>query len=71
MQRLSGMSTENFDKDKVIPILNRILEMELAGSVRYTHYSLMVYGYNRIPIVGWLREPEHDAEPGSLGQDLN
>ena len=57
MQRLSGMSTEkDFDKDKVIPILNRILEMELAGAVRYTHYSLMVYGYNRIPIVGWLRE---------------
>jgi bacterioferritin len=29
--------------------------MELAGVVRYTHYSLMVYGYSRIPIVGWLR----------------
>lgn len=37
-------------------ILNRILEIELAGVVRYTHYSLMVFGYNRIPIVGWLRE---------------
>jgi bacterioferritin len=23
--------------------------------VRYTHYSLMVYGFNRIPIVDWLR----------------
>jgi bacterioferritin len=22
--------------------------------VRYTHYALMVYGYNRIPIVSWL-----------------
>ena len=29
--------------------------MELAGVVRYTHYSLMVYGYTRIPIVSWLR----------------
>ena len=28
--------------------------MELAGVVRYTHYSLMVYGYQRIPIVEWL-----------------
>nr|MBP8098820.1 bacterioferritin [Arenimonas sp.] len=27
----------------------------LAGVVRYTHYSLMVYGYNRIPIVSWLK----------------
>lgn len=51
------MSIEkDFDKDKVIHILNRIMEMELAGAVRYTHYSLMVFGYNRIPIVGWLRE---------------
>lgn len=46
----------NIDREKVSSLLNRILEMELAGSVRYTHYSLMVYGYNRIPIVSWLRE---------------
>jgi bacterioferritin len=39
----------------VIQALNTILEMELAGVVRYTHYALMVYGYNRIPIVSWLR----------------
>lgn len=43
------------DKAKVIDALNTILEFELAGVVRYTHYSLMVYGYNRIPIVSWLR----------------
>ncbi len=36
--------------------LNKILESELAGTVRYTHYSLMTYGYNRIPIVKWLNE---------------
>ncbi|MEZ5671733.1 MAG: ferritin-like domain-containing protein [Thiotrichaceae bacterium] len=42
------------DKTLVISALNRILEMELAGVVRYTHYSLMVFGYNRIPIVSWL-----------------
>ena len=38
-----------------INTLNRIMELELAGVVRYTHYSLMVYGYNRIPIVSWLK----------------
>jgi bacterioferritin len=43
------------DKRKILGVLNHILEMELAGVVRYTHYSLMVYGYNRIPIVSWLR----------------
>lgn len=42
------------DKKSAIEILNRIMELELAGVVRYTHYSLMVFGYNRIPIVSWL-----------------
>ncbi|MDJ0624969.1 MAG: ferritin-like domain-containing protein [Candidatus Caenarcaniphilales bacterium] len=40
---------------KTVQILNSILEYELAGVVRYTHYSLMVVGPNRIPIVEFLR----------------
>ena len=44
------------DVKLAIKKLNRILELELAGVVRYTHYSLMVYGYNRIPIVSWLND---------------
>lgn len=44
------------EKSKAVEVLNRILELEMSGVVRYTHYSLMVYGYTRIPIVGWLRE---------------
>ena len=52
--------TEDFtmnDKDtkNAIDVLNKIMEIELAGVVRYTHYSLMVYGYNRIPIVSWMK----------------
>ena len=43
------------DKKAVVGVLNKILEIELANVVRYTHYSLMVFGYNRIPIVSWLR----------------
>lgn len=43
------------DKDKVVAVLNRILETELAGVVRYTHYSFLVFGFGRIPIVSWLR----------------
>ncbi len=42
-------------KKTAIDALNRIMELELAGVVKYTHYSLMVYGYNRIPIVSWLK----------------
>ncbi|UTV30297.1 ferritin-like domain-containing protein [Photobacterium atrarenae] len=43
------------EKKQVIDLLNNIMENELAGVVRYTHYSLMVFGYNRIPIVSWLK----------------
>jgi bacterioferritin len=50
------MPEQDWDRAKVIRLLNEILEAELAGVVRYTHYSLMVFGYNRIPIVSWLRE---------------
>lgn len=46
----------DIDNKKAIEILNRIMELELAGVVRYSHYSLMVYGYNRIPIVDWLKK---------------
>jgi bacterioferritin len=46
----------NFDTQPVIDTLNKIMEAELAGIVRYNHYALMVFGYNRIPIVSWLRE---------------
>ena len=46
---------EDATKQIAIDALNRIMELELAGVVRYTHYSLMVYGYNRIPIVSWLK----------------
>jgi len=44
------------DTQHAIKALNHIMELELAGVVRYTHYALMVYGYNRIPIVSWLKE---------------
>jgi bacterioferritin len=47
------MSLKN--KKPVINQLNKILEAELAGVVRYTHYSMMIFGYTRIPIVSWFR----------------
>ena len=43
------------DTKKAIKLLNKIMELELAGVVRYMHYSLMIYGYNRIPIVDWMK----------------
>lgn len=55
------MAEQKVDKVKVIALLNTILEMELAGVVRYTHYSFMVYGFNRIPIISWLREQADES----------
>ena len=65
------MSEDNFDKAAALKLLNHILEAELAGVVRYTHYSLMVFGHNRIPIVSWLRSEattclSHANEAGEL-----
>lgn len=42
------------DKEAAVGVLNRILEAELAGVVRYTHYAFLVFGFGRIPIVSWL-----------------
>lgn len=54
---MSGIDTE-----KVVAVLNRLLEAELAGVVRYTHYSFLVFGYGRIPIVSWLREQAAESQ---------
>jgi bacterioferritin len=65
------MAEETFDKSAAVKLLNQIMEAELAGVVRYTHYSLMIFGHNRIPIVSWLRNEAntclaHANEAGEL-----
>jgi len=65
------MADKGFDTEEAVGVLNGILEMELAGVVRYTHYSFMVYGFGRIPIVSWLRSQAdesmvHAHEAGEL-----
>jgi len=47
--------TEVIDETKVIAALNHILEAELSGVVRYTHYSLMITGPYRIPLVDFMK----------------
>ncbi len=43
------------DKQAIVAQLNKILQLELAGVVRYLHYSFLVFGPNRIPIVSFFR----------------
>jgi bacterioferritin len=60
------------DQKKAIELLNSIMEFELAGVVRYTHYSLMVTGPNRIPIVEFfkLQATESLAHAQQVGEIL-
>jgi bacterioferritin len=51
----------SINREQVIDQLNRILECELAGVVRYTHYSMMIFGYSRIPIVSWFQEEARES----------
>jgi bacterioferritin len=65
------MTEQTFDQATAVALLNEILETELAGVVRYTHYALMVFGHSRIPIVSWLRAEantslDHANEAGEL-----
>ena len=41
--------------DKAIHVLDDIMKVELAGVVRYTHYSVMVTGPNRMPLVEFFK----------------
>jgi len=68
------------DRDEAMKVLNEIVELELAGAVRYTQYSLMVFGHARIPIIGWMREQAAESlthaalageEVTSLGQPVS
>ena len=47
---------ETLDNKVVCEILNRIVEAEMAGVVRYAHSSLMITGPYRLPIVTFLQE---------------
>lgn len=55
------MEVKELNTSKVCDILNRIVEMEMAGVVRYAHSSLMITGPNRIPIVAFLQEQANES----------
>jgi bacterioferritin len=42
-------------REETITVLNRLVELALAGAVRYTQYS-MIFGHARIPIMHWMRQ---------------
>jgi bacterioferritin len=67
MPRHSKLSKQQ----EIISKLNAIVEHELAGVVRYTHYSFMIFGYSRIPVVSWFRDAatetlDHATQAGEM-----
>lgn len=60
------------DQNKVIDLLNEIIEMEISGVVRYLHYALMIKGPNRIPIVKWFHEQATEGyqHASTIGEKL-
>jgi|ERR1700733_1422642 bacterioferritin len=59
---MSDLSLSDKDGEAVVGTLNQILELELAGLVRYLHYSFMIFGHTRIPIVAWLRSQANESQ---------
>ncbi len=47
--------------EKAAGILDEIVQCELAGVVLYTHYSLMVHGPHRIPIVEFMKAQARES----------
>ena len=43
------------NKDKIIDKLTKIFDLELSGVIRYTHYSLMIFGPNRLPLIDFFK----------------
>ena len=57
----SKLEMRELNTQRVCEILNEVVEMEMAGVVRYAHSSLMVSGPNRIPIVQFLQEQANES----------
>jgi bacterioferritin len=55
------MEKHQMDQKEVLKSLNKILEHELAGVVKYTHYAFMVQGPYRLSVVQWLREQAQES----------
>ena len=46
---------------EVIEILNKIMEYELSGVVRYTHYALMITGRDRLSLAQFFKDQASES----------
>jgi bacterioferritin len=64
MLKLIQYREDYMDKNKtneVIETLNKIMEYELSGVVRYTHYALMITGRDRLSLAAFFKEQANES----------
>ena len=49
------------NKKDIIQILSKIFDLELSGVIRYTHYSLMIFGPNRLPLIDFFKSQASES----------
>ncbi len=49
------------DKEVIIKKLTEIFDLELSGVIRYTHYSLMIFGPNRLPLISFFKDQAKES----------
>ena len=49
------------DKEIIIKKLTEIFDLELSGVIRYTHYSLMIFGPNRLPLISFFKDQAKES----------
>jgi len=49
------------NKEKIIKKLSEIFNLELTGVIRYTHYALMIFGANRLPLIDFYRQQAKES----------
>ena len=47
--------------NEVMEILNKIMEYELSGVVRYTHYALMITGRDRLSLAQFFKDQASES----------
>ncbi len=61
------MANEQVTASKeVMSCLNKLFQAEMAGIIRYLHYSFMIMGHNRIPIQKWFRDQANESSAHAI-----
>jgi bacterioferritin len=62
---MSAAPSQTASKE-VMDCLHKIFQAEMAGIIRYLHYSFMIMGHNRIPIQKWFRDQATEASDHAI-----